>query len=125
MNQMIPQQWASPCGNQCTQKFAALTQIPWRVFCKKGCDADGETWEECLAECNEICYKDPVLKDRQWSAYIDRSPGAANYSEFEIDTEKVDKVRPNRPPPPPPVAKPPPHVVRPGELTQDLPGTSA
>ncbi|KAH9748660.1 hypothetical protein KPL70_005096 [Citrus sinensis] len=107
MNQMIPQQWASPCGNQCTQKFAALTQIP------------------CLAECNEICYKDPVLKDRQWSAYIDRSPGAANYSEFEIDTEKVDKVRPNRPPPPPPVAKPPPHVVRPGELTQDLPGTSA
>ncbi|ESR62561.1 hypothetical protein CICLE_v10017521mg, partial [Citrus x clementina] len=81
MNQMIPQQWASPCGNQCTQKFAALTQIPWRVFCKKGCDADGETWEECLAECNEICYKDPVLKDRQWSAYIDRSPGAANYSE--------------------------------------------
>ncbi|KAL9452533.1 hypothetical protein AB3S75_008343 [Citrus x aurantiifolia] len=125
MNQMIPQQWASPCGNQCTQKFAALTQIPWRVFCKKGCDADGETWEECLAECNEICYKDPVLKDRQWSAYIDRSPGAANYSEFEIDTEEVDKVRPNRPPPPPPVVKPPPCVVRPGELTQDLPGTSA
>lgn len=45
--------------------------------------------------------------------------------QFEIDTEEVDKVRPNRPPPPPPVAKPPPHVVRPGELTQDLPGTSA
>lgn len=45
--------------------------------------------------------------------------------QFEIDTEKVDKVRPNRPPPPPPVAKPLPHVVRPGELTQDLPGTSA
>ena len=34
-----------------------------------------------LSECNEICYKDPVLKDQQWSAYIDRSPGAANYSE--------------------------------------------
>ncbi|GAV64522.1 hypothetical protein CFOL_v3_08040, partial [Cephalotus follicularis] len=34
-----------------------------------------------LAECNEICYKDPVLKDHQWSAYIDRSPGAADYSE--------------------------------------------
>ena len=25
---MIPQQWASPCGNQCTQKYAALMQIP-------------------------------------------------------------------------------------------------
>lgn len=34
-----------------------------------------------LEECNEICYKDPVLKDHQWSAYIDRSPGAANHSE--------------------------------------------
>lgn len=34
-----------------------------------------------LEECNEICYKDPVLKDQQWSAYIDRSPGAAGYSE--------------------------------------------
>ncbi|MQL88621.1 hypothetical protein Taro_021186, partial [Colocasia esculenta] len=51
-----------------------------RVFCKKGCDADGETWDECVGECNEICYKDPVFKDYQWSAYIDRSPGAENYS---------------------------------------------
>ncbi|KAL0328852.1 UNVERIFIED_CONTAM: hypothetical protein Scaly_2317800 [Sesamum calycinum] len=52
-----------------------------RVFCKKGCDADGDTWDECLGECDEICYKDPVLKDKQWSAYIDRSPGSASYSE--------------------------------------------
>ncbi|XP_023877676.1 uncharacterized protein LOC111990087 isoform X2 [Quercus suber] len=77
---MLPQQWASPCGNQCTNKYAALMQIPWRVFCKKGCDADVETWEECLEECNEICYKDPVLKDQQWSSYIDRSPGHSTYS---------------------------------------------
>ncbi|KAJ4703464.1 Defensin-like protein [Melia azedarach] len=138
MNQMIPQQWSSPCGNQCTHKYSALMQIPWRVFCKKGCDADGETWEECLAECNEICYKDPVLKDRQWSAYIDRSPGAANYSEecfhacvagcgykFEIDTKKVDEVRPNRPPPPPSAVKPIPSELEPSEPSQDLPGTSA
>nr|XP_034912475.1 uncharacterized protein LOC118047320 isoform X2 [Populus alba] len=79
---MLPEQWTQPCGNQCTQKFSALTQIPWRVFCKKGCGTDGETWEDCLDECNEICYKDPVLKDRQWTAYIDRSPGSASYSEF-------------------------------------------
>ncbi|XP_031278659.1 uncharacterized protein LOC116137108 [Pistacia vera] len=140
MNQMIPQQWASPCGNQCTHKYAALTQIPWRVFCKKGCGADGDTWEECLEECNEICYKDPVLKDHQWSAYIDRSPGAANYSEecfhacvagcgykFDIHPEKVDQVRPNRPLPlpPPPVSKPHPPTVEHRGPSEDVPATSA
>ncbi|KAL9329333.1 hypothetical protein ACSQ67_004336 [Phaseolus vulgaris] len=78
---MIPQQWVSPCGNKCTNKYSALTKIPWRVFCKKGCNSDGESWEECLEDCNQICYKDPVLKDQQWSAYIDRSPGAVSYSE--------------------------------------------
>lgn len=34
-----------------------------------------------LSSCDEICYKDPVLKDQQWSAYIDRSPGSASYSQ--------------------------------------------
>ncbi|KAJ9690437.1 hypothetical protein PVL29_012868 [Vitis rotundifolia] len=80
---MIPDQWTSPCGNQCTKKYAAM-QIAWRVFCKKGCYADGETWEECLEECNEICYKDPVFKDQQWSAYIDRSPGSPSHSKVFI-----------------------------------------
>ncbi|KAF7119474.1 hypothetical protein RHSIM_Rhsim13G0176800 [Rhododendron simsii] len=126
---MIPQQWAPPCGNECTHKYAALMQIPWlgRVFCKKGCDSDVETLEDCVGECEEICYKDPVLKDRQWSAYIDRSPGAAGYSEdcfracvagcgykdiiwlqFEIPSQKVDTIHPNRPVKPPPVKKLPP-----------------
>ncbi|XWS12664.1 hypothetical protein CRYUN_Cryun37aG0109600 [Craigia yunnanensis] len=93
-----------------------------------------------LSECNEICYKDPVLKDQQWSAYIDRSPGAANYSEecfhacvagcgykFEMCKEKVDQVRPNRPlpPRPPPVEKPPnPPVTKP-EPTEDVPNVNA
>ncbi|KAH8511888.1 hypothetical protein Peur_053473 [Populus x canadensis] len=158
---MLPEQWTQPCGNQCTQKFSALTQIPWRVFCKKGCGTDGETWEDCefssallpfllkdcfkcLDECNEICYKDPVLKDRQWTAYIDRSPGSASYSEecfkackagcgykFEIHPGEVDKARPNRPcnPPPsekpPPVQKRPPQAVKHGEPTEDVPCTSA
>ncbi|KAL4313542.1 hypothetical protein GQ457_01G042240 [Hibiscus cannabinus] len=135
---MIPEQWASPCGNQCTDKYAALTQIPWRVFCKKGCSADGETWEECLSECDEICYKDPVLKDQKWSAYIDRSPGAANYSQecfnacvsgcgykFEICKEIVAQVRPRPlPPSPPPVVKPPPSTT-PDVRAEDVPSTSA
>nr|XP_025622015.1 uncharacterized protein LOC112714604 isoform X2 [Arachis hypogaea] len=122
---MIPQQWASPCGNQCTNKYAALTQIPWRVFCKKGCDSDGETWEECLEDCNQMCFKDPVLKDQQWSAYIDRSPGAASYSEFEVVTEEVDKVCPNRPPKPAPVQKPKPQPIEPVDPPEEMPGISA
>ncbi|KAL0011029.1 hypothetical protein SO802_006137 [Lithocarpus litseifolius] len=136
---MLPQQWASPCGNQCTNKYAALMQIPWRVFCKKGCDADGETWEECLEKCNEICYKDPVLKDHQWSSYIDRSPGHSTCSEecfhacvsgcgykFDMHSEKVDKVRPNRPPKlPPPVPKPTRPSVDHIETAEDIPSTSA
>eukprot|EP00252_Welwitschia_mirabilis_P006645 TRINITY_DN17537_c0_g1_i1.p1 TRINITY_DN17537_c0_g1~~TRINITY_DN17537_c0_g1_i1.p1 ORF type:complete len:136 (-),score=19.42 TRINITY_DN17537_c0_g1_i1:200-607(-) len=107
---MLPQHWTSPCGNRCTRKYAALTQIPWRVFCKKGCDTDGDCWEDCLGECNELCYKDPVIKDRQWSAYIDRSPGEDGNSaecfhacitgcayKFNIPSVKVDSVHPDRP----------------------------
>ncbi|KMZ57853.1 hypothetical protein ZOSMA_81G00710 [Zostera marina] len=107
---MIPENWCPPCGNLCTKKYAALTQIPWRVFCKKGCDADGDTWEECLEECDGICFKDPVLKNQQWSAFIDRSPGSEKYSvdcfhacvsgcsyKFDIAMEEAEKIQPNRP----------------------------
>ena len=46
-----------------------------------------DTWSSGMGECDEICYKDPVFKDHQWSAYIDRSPGAASYSEvFSISS---------------------------------------
>ncbi|KAI3456276.1 hypothetical protein Pfo_012939 [Paulownia fortunei] len=127
---MIPPQWTLPCNSECTHKYAALMQIPWRVFCKKGCDADGETWDECLGECDEICYKDPVLKDQQWSAYIDRSPGSASYSEFDISSEKVNQVH-SRPPKPPIEEKPGPPAVesRPPNVTKpapdEIPSTSA
>ncbi|CAA3021531.1 Hypothetical predicted protein [Olea europaea subsp. europaea] len=99
---MIPRQWTPPCNNQCTHKYAALIQIP------------------CLGECDEICYKDPVLKDQQWSAYIDRSPGAASYSEecfracvagcgykFDLPSEIVNQVHSKRPSNPPTIQKPP------------------
>ncbi|MED6132028.1 hypothetical protein PIB30_015391 [Stylosanthes scabra] len=109
---MIPEQWASPCGGQCNNKYALLTQIPWRVFCKKGCDADGDTWEECLEECNQLCYKDPVLENQKWSAYIDRSPGSKSYSEFEVEAEIADKVIPNRPPKSEPEPQPEPKPVK-------------
>ncbi|KAG6777029.1 hypothetical protein POTOM_016828 [Populus tomentosa] len=195
---MLPEQWTQPCGNQCTQKFSALTQIPsilrvdadpkcvsgiefnqWHGFSQGEYFArraaalmgrHGKIFGSCslgiycagvalrfyatglhgfqvplsLDECNEICYKDPVLKDRQWTAYIDRSPGSASYSEecfkackagcgykFEIHPGEVDKARPNRPcnPPPsekpPPVQKRPPQAVKHGEPTEDVPCTSA
>ncbi|XP_027933405.1 uncharacterized protein LOC114188932 [Vigna unguiculata] len=135
---MLPQQWVSPCGNKCTNKYSALTQIPWRVFCKKGCGSEGETWEECLEYCNLMCYKDPVLKDQQWSAYIDRSPGAASYSaecfhacvsgcgyKFDVKKEKVDEVTPNRRPKPAPVEKPRPQPQEPSDLSEDVLSTSA
>ncbi|EYU27961.1 hypothetical protein ABFS82_13G108100 [Erythranthe guttata] len=115
---MITSPWAPPCNSKCVNKYASLMQIPWRVFCKKGCDADGDTWDECIGECDEICYKDPVLKDQQWSAYIDRSPGSAAYSEecfracisgcgykFDIPLEKVSQVH-SRPPKDPVEEKP-------------------
>ncbi|GAU38488.1 hypothetical protein TSUD_64680 [Trifolium subterraneum] len=162
---MIPQQWASPCGKQCTDKYAAITKLPWRVFCKKGCNSDGDTWEEFfglllkqhrlmalplmavlepvwkeflrLEDCNQLCYKDPVLKDQQWSAYIDRSPGSASYSEecfhacvsgcgykFEVKPDEADKVSPNRPPKPEPVQKQKPKPVDPID-PPDMPDTSA
>ncbi|XP_038971096.1 uncharacterized protein LOC103699407 isoform X6 [Phoenix dactylifera] len=137
---MFPKEWTPPCGSCCTKKYANLVQIPWRVFCKKGCDTDGETWEECIGECNEICYKDPVFKDHQWSAYIDRSPGHDNYSldcfhacvsgcgfKFDTPPEKVDQVQPNRPPKPPTASKPrlAASNVKPTPTTDDLPCTSA
>ncbi|KAL4191728.1 hypothetical protein AMTRI_Chr07g82060 [Amborella trichopoda] len=131
---MLPDLWSSPCGNHCNNKFSALMQIPWRVFCKKGCDCDGDTWEDCVGECNEICYKDPVLKDHQWSAYIDRSPGADHYSskcfhaciagcahKFNIPSATVDMVHPNRPPKPQPTPSPAECFL----FAEDVPCTSA
>ncbi|XP_020526329.1 uncharacterized protein LOC18423142 isoform X2 [Amborella trichopoda] len=118
---MLPDLWSSPCGNHCNNKFSALMQIPWRVFCKKGCDCDGDTWEDCVGECNEICYKDPVLKDHQWSAYIDRSPGADHYSSFNIPSATVDMVHPNRPPKPQPTPSPAECFL----FAEDVPCTSA
>ncbi|XP_054812926.1 uncharacterized protein LOC129313662 isoform X1 [Prosopis cineraria] len=146
---MLPEQWVPPCGNRCTHKYAALTKLPCnhhplpilsisrRVFCKKGCNSDEETWEECLEDCNHICYKDPVIKDQQWSAYIDRSPGSASCSEecfhacasgcgfkFNIKEEEVEKACPNRPSNPP-AQKPGQQHEQPTNQSAAKPGSSA
>ncbi|GLJ06089.1 hypothetical protein SUGI_0031630 [Cryptomeria japonica] len=106
-----------------------------RVFCKKGCDTDGDSLEDCLNDCNEICYKDPVIKDHQWSAYIDRSPGQDDNSEecfnacitgcsFKFN-ETVDGVHPKRPPKPEIVKKPPSLPAMEIPPTDDVTATSA
>ncbi|KAL8152157.1 hypothetical protein V2J09_009917 [Rumex salicifolius] len=140
MKEIVPHNWVPPCGSQCTQKYAALTQIPWRVFCKKGCSADGDTWDECIEACDQICYKDPVLKDKQWSAYIDRSPGVPSYSEecfhacisgcgykFDVPAKTVEEIHPNRPITPPAPEKPAPKkfVGPQAQPEDDMPSTSA
>ncbi|KAF3644655.1 General transcription factor IIH subunit [Capsicum annuum] len=67
-----------------------------------------------LEQCDEMCYKGPVLKDQQWSVYIDRAPGSASYSEdchracvagcgfkFDISSAEVDKIQSSRSSKPP------------------------
>nr|CAB3486202.1 unnamed protein product [Digitaria exilis] len=97
---MFSGDWTPPCGSCCTKKYASLVQIPLYLHPVKS---------PGIGKCTEICYKDPVLEDRQWSAYIDRSPGQDSYSLFEIPAEKVEEIKPNRPSKPTP---PPPEVKR-------------
>ncbi|XP_021902264.1 uncharacterized protein LOC110817856 [Carica papaya] len=111
---MITMDWVPPCGKQCTKKFAALIQIPWRVFCKKGCSTDGDTWEECkhfsfacLQECFHACVAGCGFK-------------------FDIQPKEVDEVHPDRPSPPPvQEKKTSTHPTEPNENPGDVPSTSA
>ncbi|EYU43397.1 hypothetical protein ABFS82_08G142600 [Erythranthe guttata] len=102
----LPEKWNPPCNRECTRKYAAIRETPWRIYCKKGCDGDGDTWVECVGECDELCFKDPVFEGQQWSAVFDRSPGSAIYSEkcfraclagcahkFDIPEEKINQVQ--------------------------------
>ncbi|KAL7102902.1 hypothetical protein ACP275_08G147000, partial [Erythranthe tilingii] len=102
----LPEKWNPPCNRECTRKYAAIRETPWRIYCKKGCDGDGDTWDECVGECDELCFKDPVFEGQQWSAVFDRSPGSAIYSEkcfraclagcahkFDIPEEKINQVQ--------------------------------
>ncbi|WMV49137.1 hypothetical protein MTR67_042522 [Solanum verrucosum] len=59
---------------------------------RRGMNSNNELYAG-LSECEEICYKNPVLKDQQWSAYIDRSPGAASCSEMHKEKTKQWHVK--------------------------------
>ncbi|CAN4084043.1 unnamed protein product [Withania somnifera] len=91
---MNPQQWAPPCNKQCTNKLNSQLSLKFLA-----CDADGDTWEECLEQCDEMCYKSPVLKDQQWNC---RHACVAGCDfKFDIPSEEVDKIQSSRSSKPP------------------------
>ncbi|KAJ7569206.1 hypothetical protein O6H91_01G066800 [Diphasiastrum complanatum] len=68
------------CNACCVRRYDSFFDIPWRVYCKKGCKQD--KWEDCKEVCRELCYKDPVIEGKsfQWTARLDRSPGVPSHS---------------------------------------------
>ena len=54
---MNPQQ---PCYSFCN-KFFPLSQPTMRLYCKKGCDGDGDDIKECKTDfCDSLCIKDAL-----------------------------------------------------------------
>ncbi|RLM75256.1 uncharacterized protein C2845_PM15G26250 [Panicum miliaceum] len=107
---MFSGDWTPPCGSCCTKKYASLVHIPWRVFCKKGCNADGDTWEECRYLTPD--YAHVTLTMECFNACV----SGCGYR-FEIPTEKVEEIKPNRP------SKPPPPEVKPTTGPDSAPGS--
>ncbi|KAJ7569208.1 hypothetical protein O6H91_01G067000 [Diphasiastrum complanatum] len=72
------------CNACCVRRYDSFFDIPWRVYCKKGCKQD--KWEDCKEVCRELCYKDPVIEGKsfQWTARLDRSPGVPSNSRIYI-----------------------------------------
>eukprot|EP00347_Sterkiella_histriomuscorum_P020227 403338601 len=68
----------SDCYKKCNDYFS-ITQVPERLFCKKGCDADEDTLELCKMEnCSDLCIKKELGDDDKklgsWSALFSRAP---------------------------------------------------
>ncbi|KAH7292406.1 hypothetical protein KP509_29G066500 [Ceratopteris richardii] len=108
------------CNESCNNRYGVL-DIPWRVYCKKACSSDGETWDECRADCNDMCHKTPVIKEYEWSAHLARSPGSPTKArkcekacirgcafKFNVSASELSAAIPRKPetPPPPPPTRP-------------------
>eukprot|EP00243_Klebsormidium_subtile_P004517 TRINITY_DN18532_c0_g1_i1.p1 TRINITY_DN18532_c0_g1~~TRINITY_DN18532_c0_g1_i1.p1 ORF type:complete len:133 (-),score=3.38 TRINITY_DN18532_c0_g1_i1:323-721(-) len=61
------------CEECCTGSYG-FSQMPWRIYCKKGCNLEGG-WKDCQSSCKDMCFKDPTIRDYKWSSWFDRSPG--------------------------------------------------
>eukprot|EP01017_Pseudomicrothorax_dubius_P034551 TRINITY_DN4754_c0_g1_i1.p1 TRINITY_DN4754_c0_g1~~TRINITY_DN4754_c0_g1_i1.p1 ORF type:complete len:110 (+),score=27.80 TRINITY_DN4754_c0_g1_i1:54-383(+) len=96
---------SSECYRICNEKYSAAD--PRRIYCKKGCDSDEETLEDCkLKSCAELCIKDNLGDDSvklgAWSKLFSRAPtdshqclnacyyGCNNKEEEEDDDNKSD-----------------------------------
>ena len=68
-------------------------------------EANGDSWKECLGDCNEVRWKVSVVKDHAWDAYIDHSPRQDDNSvesynacitgcvyQYDIPVEELDVV---------------------------------
>lgn len=72
------------CYKLCNQDYSAVDNN--RLYCKKGCDADGEeqpTIELCRSEkCTEVCIRRELGEDESklgsWSKYFSRAPTDAD-----------------------------------------------
>ncbi len=52
------------CYQVCNSRFPALD--PKRLFCKKGCDSDSETLNDCKNEdCQKLCIKEELGEEGQ------------------------------------------------------------
>lgn len=68
----------NPCYEFCNQKWD-ISQPSMRLYCKKGCDGDGDTMAECKTDfCSGLCIKDALGEDDDkkagWTKFFARAP---------------------------------------------------
>ena len=66
------------CYEWCNKTYG-LAEPSMRLYCKKGCDGDGDTLAECKKDfCDSLCIKDELGDDDdkkgKWSIYFARAP---------------------------------------------------
>ena len=72
----------NPCYTVCNQIYK-VTQPSFRLYCKKGCDGDGDTINECKRDfCGGLCIKDTLGEDDNkkgaWTTLLARAPMASD-----------------------------------------------
>lgn len=68
----------NPCYDYCNTTFD-ISNPSQRLFCKKGCDGDGDDMQECKRDfCSGLCIKDELGEDEdkkgKWTTYFARAP---------------------------------------------------
>ena len=67
---------ANECYSSCNSKYGAFDST--RLYCKKGCDSEDETLNECKKEtCGKVCIKSELGEDEKlgsWSSFFARAP---------------------------------------------------